>query len=130
MNKTTARSINGDIRYGDVVIAIPDSRYGCLIGKVIKIGIGSTGKYKKVHVSFKAFQYPVSHLSLIEEYFCSLSGKTLSYDELPIHNASVSPKKLIRLTELSDDEIYNLVENYEEAESYCNKILGVESESN
>ena len=135
-NKTnaTAQAINGEIRKGDFVIAACNNDYAYIAGEVIEILKLGTPEHAaetdnstdSVHVNFKTYHYPPWRQSDIEDYFYGLNdtSEDLPYDELPLDDVVMAPDMLIRITDLDDDKINDLVCDYDEAKSFCDGITG------
>lgn len=77
-----------------------------------------------VHVNFKAFRYPPWQTVSIGEYFNALhdSAEPVAYEDLALDDVIMAPNMLIRITDLSDEKINELVCDYDEAESFCDDI--------
>ena len=133
INNPTAQATNGEIRCGDYVIAIDNNCYFYLVGKVIEILKHGTPEHAEetdngtdsVHVDFKAFPYPPWREIDIAEYFNALgnSNEVMLYDDLSLDDVIMAPDMLIRITELGEDKINDLVCDYDEAKSFCEDII-------
>ena len=125
----TAQAINGEIRKGDYVIAANNNDYAYLVGEVTEILKHGTPEHAaetdnetdSVHVNFMAFLYPPSRQNDILKYFYGLSDsyENLEYNELPLDDVIMAPDMLIRITDLGEDTIGFLVDEYDEAKSFC-----------
>jgi len=133
-NSPTAQAINGEVRRGDYVIAVDNNDYTYLVGEVIEILKHGTPEHAaetdnntdSVHVNFKAIPYPIYRHDEIAEHFYALSdtGETILYADLPLDDVIMAPDMLIRITELGRENIDALVDDYDEAESFCLGFTG------
>ena len=128
-SSVTTQAINGEIRRGDYVIAVDNNDYAYLIGEVVEILKHGTPEHAdetdndtdSVHVNFKAFYYPPSQQNDIAEHFNTLSSpcESMIYDELSLDDVIMAPDMLIRITELGEEKINALVDDYDKAKVYC-----------
>jgi len=126
----TAKAINGEVKRGDWVISMPDDEYGGLIGQVIDIVKLGTPEHEEetqndtdnVHVNFCAFDYPPERIAEIEEQFSDLYGEPKTFDELPLDDVIMAPDMLIRITELSQDEITRIGNRFADCEAFCGQF--------
>jgi len=109
MKKT--KTIFGEIKPGDWVIAAENNDYCCLIGVVLEIDELDSEEHctennkDDIHVDFTAFLYPPEYIQLIEKHFSNLYGITIGFSELPLDNVIMSPNMLIRIAHSDDIEI-------------------------
>jgi len=70
------------------------------------------------------FYYPPSQQNDIAEHFNALSNpcESMVYDELSLDDVIMASDMLIRITELGEEKINALVDDYDKAKSYCNDI--------
>jgi hypothetical protein len=132
MNNPTAQAINGEIRRGDNVIAVGNNDYAYLVGEVIEILKHGTPEHAaetdnetdSVHVNFKAFRYPPWQQLDIAEHFNTLSDsdEAFSYEDLSLDNVIMAPDMLVRITDLSEEKIDELVCDGTEAQLFCDGI--------
>ena len=122
----TTQAINGEISVGDWVIAAPSDEYGYLIGTVTAIDKLGTPEHDAtdngtddVHVDYYSFNYPPERIAEIEEQFSDLYGEHKTFGELPIDDAIMAPRDLIRITELGHDEIARMGNLLANCESFC-----------
>ena len=129
-NAVTSTAINGEIRNGDWVIAIPSGPYGGFVGVVKEItphgspehGTDNIGD--DIHVDFMALGHPPWRYGEIEDYFNEEFNydDTLLYDELPIDDVIMAPDMLIRVTELGIEEVSHLLSDYDSAIAFCDNF--------
>jgi len=127
------QAINGKIYRGDYVIAIGNNDYAYLIGKITEILKHGTPEYAEetdndtdsVHVNFMILPYSSRREVTIVEHFNSLcnSNETMFFGELPIDDVIMAPNMLIRITELGEDKINNLLSDCDEAKLFCDNVI-------
>jgi len=126
----TAKTIFGDVQSGDWVIAAGGDEYRYLLGTVTAIDkLGSPehdteNTTDDVHVDFTAFDYPPERIAEIEKHFSELYGEPKTFDELPLDNVIMSPKSLIRISNLDHDEIIRIGNNLQNCEAFCKCFPG------
>ena len=125
----TTKVLNGEICSGDLVIAVPDDNYGCLIGSVIKIiPLGSPerdtdNETDDIYVNFAEADYSDERKNEIVEKMGKLYGETKSFDELSLDVVIMPPDSLIRITDINCDMYAELLKCSEAAEIYCYLII-------
>jgi len=128
MNPETTQSINGEIRQGDVVISIPDNMLSCFIGEVNAIEKLETPEHNTdiVYVNFKIYRHPPWEQNNVMDYLMAAFdlNEIDDYDKLPLENIAMTPDLLLRITDLDEDKINDLMCDYEGAVAYCQNILG------
>jgi len=115
----TAQAINGEIRKGDFVLGAKNNDYAYLVGEVIEILKHGTPEHASetdndtdsVHVNFKVYRYPSWRELDITDFFNDLynSVEAMSYDELSLDDVIMAPDMLIRITEMGDEKINDLL---------------------
>lgn len=135
MDKITTKCVNGDLKVGDLVISTPDEEYSCLIGRVMKINLLGTPEHDQetanetddVHINFLEFDYSKKRIKEIEEMFSDLYCTKKRFNELPLDDAIIAPECLIRITELDEEILQNLLENGYNAACYCYGVLSTQT---
>ena len=126
----TSRTIFGDVQPGDWVIAAGNNEHRYLLGTVTAIDkFGSPehdteNETDDIHIDFTAFEYPPDRIAEIEEHFSDLYGEPKTFAELPLDDVIMSPKMLIRITHLGQDEIEFMGNLRINCESFCKCFPG------
>jgi hypothetical protein len=126
----TAQGINGELSVGGYVIVAPHDDYGHLVGEVIYIDKLGTPEHDTgnpgddVHVNFLAFNYPPWQQNAFAEHFSELAGgEYRHFHELPLDDVIIAPDALISLSGISTERINELITDFDEADSFCEKVL-------
>jgi len=126
----TSQAINGEVKPGDWVIAAGNNDYAYLIGQVTSIENhgtpehGTANETDDIHVDFTAFDYPPECVTEIEKHFSDLYGETMSFDEIALDDVIMSPKMLIEIDYLGQNERTRMGSERIFCESYCNRFPG------
>ena len=126
MNTTAV--INGEVQINDWVIAAPNNEYRFLIGRVSAIDILGTSEHETenltddVHIDFSAFDYTPQRINEIEEWFRTLTNDEVSFEALSLDDVIMSPKMLIRISDLRHEEILLLGNLYQRCEAFCRAV--------
>lgn len=123
--------INGGLNVGGLAIVVPENDYGCLIGKVKAIDKVGTPEHDTenpgddIHMDFTVFNYPPWRQTDFAEHFNELYeyDEYKFFEELSLDDVIIAPDDLISITEIDDKKIDKMVQDYKEAEMFCNKVL-------
>jgi hypothetical protein len=127
MNSDTVTCLNGEIRPGDWVVTIPGYFLGCLVGKVTaieKLGGSESDEINNIHVNFAETEYSDRRFKEIQEAISSYYGKPKTFEDVSLDDENMTPEMLIRITELSREELALLLDSGEKAAAYCEGVLG------
>jgi len=127
----TAKTIYGEVKSGDWVIAAPPDEYAYLLGvvtEIVKLGTPehaaeTSNETDNIHIDFTAFEYPPERITEIEERFSGLYGEPKAFEELPLDDVIMAPDMLISISNLSQGEITRLGNLLANCESFCNCFI-------
>ena len=127
---STAKTIFGEVQAGDWVISAGNNDYRYLLGIVTAIDKFGSPEHETenetddIHVDFTVFDYPRERIAEIEEYFSELYGEQKTFDEIPLDDIIMTPKMLIRITHLEQDEIEFMGNLRRNCETFCECFPG------
>jgi hypothetical protein len=127
------RCINGELNVGDLVLSTPGDDYKCLVGRVMQIDVIGTPEHETdnttddVHVNFAEADYAPMRVTEIEEMFTELYKAPKIFEECPLDDAIMGPDCLIRITDVHEDTLKELLSGGYAAACYCYNILAGQS---
>ncbi len=121
--------INGKLAVGDLVLSTPGDDYKCLVGRVLQIDVFGSPEHETenttddVHVDFSVADYAPTRVTEIEEMFTELYKTPKTFEECPLEEAIMPPDCLIRITDINDGRLKELLSSGYMAACYCYNVL-------
>lgn len=106
-----------EINVNDWVLSIGDTCYSSLVGRVCAIDKYCTpahetnNPYDDIHIDFKAIAYSPERVTEIEKTFQIMLNADVTFDDLPLDDVIMSPDMLLKLVNMSYDDVQTLGNN-------------------
>ena len=124
MADNTAKSLNGELRVGDLVIAAGKDEYAYLVGRVLAIDkVGSAGRVTEnitddVHVNFMEVDYSDHRIKEIETMLSDLYDEPKSLYAAPLDDTIMAPDMLFRITDVEPEKLAMILESEDNAANF------------
>jgi len=119
--------VNGKLGIGDLVLSTTDNEYSYLVGNVMSIRHHGAPDHETgnseddVYVDFTVYNYTDAKIREIEMSFSEYYDTAAAYDELPLDEVIMRPSKLIRITNIGEDELALILAGDNAAAIYCER---------
>jgi len=124
----TTDCINGELKVNDVVLSTDYDEYAYLVGVVTQItkpyeyGHTSGNPTDDVYVDFMGFEYSAQRIKEIEATLPAIYGVEKAFEDYPLDDVIMAPESLIRITDIEQDKLVELLDSSKTAAEYCRQV--------